>query len=87
MADNPYYDAYETSLCSLSEHDWQILSNRHARGIDWYVHKLGSRWEVIDLFGKNIPLFKTKRQAGEFADNLLLATSRYRAGKRLGFIT
>ena len=87
MTANPYFDANETSLSKLSEHDWAILSSRWSKGIDWYVHKLGSQWEVIESFGKKIPLFKTKRAAGEFADNLLLAESRYRAGKRLGFIT
>ena len=86
MKYNPYYDAHETSLSKLNEHDWMILSSRWGRGIDWYVHKIGSQWAIIDAFG-HWPLFKTKRAAGEAADNLLLAESRYRSGKRLGFIT
>jgi hypothetical protein len=32
-----------------SEHDWHITSNRCARGIDWYVTKVGNKWAISDI--------------------------------------
>jgi hypothetical protein len=75
---------YRTSLNRLSEHDWHILSNTWARGVDHYVFKVGRRgWRILDTFG-NFPIFKTKKAAEEAASNLLLAESAYRAAKRNG---
>ena len=71
----------ETSLARLSEHDWQILSNTWARGVDWYVQKIGRKWAPIEIFGA-FPLFKTKREAEAAATTLLLWESRNRALKR-----
>lgn len=72
----------ETSLARLDDHEWQILSNTWARGVDWYVRKIGRRgWTPIDIFG-TFPLFKTKREAEQAATTLLLWESRNRALKR-----
>lgn len=56
---------------------WTILHHRWARGIDWYVHKVGTRWAILEAFGR-FPHFRTKRAAGEVADALILAESRWR---------
>lgn len=78
--------AHETSLSALSDHDWQVLSNRWARGIEWMVQKVGTRhWiisEVVPQF-KAFGLFKTKREAFEAVTNLILAESHWRAAQRL----
>lgn len=75
--------AHETSLSKLSEHDWQVLSNRWARGVDWYVRKVGKRhWTPIEALGR-FPLFTTKKAAELAATNLILAESHWRAAKRL----
>lgn len=81
---------HRTSLSDMSEHDWNILSARWARGIDWMVHKLGARhWEIVGFPTHNagFPLFKTKREAHQKATDLLLAESHYRAAKRNGLPT
>jgi hypothetical protein len=70
-----------TSLGRLSEHDWQILSNRWARGVDWYVEKIGRYWAPAEVFGR-FPLFKTKRAAEEAATKLFLAESHHRAWRQ-----
>lgn len=75
---NPFYAAHETSLSKLSDHDWRILNSRFLRGIDWYVEKIGSRWYPSEAFG-NWPPFRTKRAAGEAAENLVMAEVRHRA--------
>lgn len=72
--------AHETSLSGLSNHDWQILHNRWARGIDWVVSKVGGGWMLSESFG-NFPLFKTKKAAYEAGTNLILAEARYRMGR------
>jgi hypothetical protein len=71
---------YETSLSSLSEHDWQILRNRWARGINWFVCKLGRKWTLTSDFG-SFPLFTTKTAAYEAGTALILAESAYRQQK------
>ena len=71
----------QTSLGRLSDTEWTMLSNRWARGVDWYVQKIGSQWAPADVFGK-FPLFKTKRAAEEAASKLFLAESLHRAWKR-----
>jgi hypothetical protein len=78
---NPYYDAYETSLSRLSNHDWRILDSRWARGIDWIVYKVGKKWALIDDFGR-FPLFTTKKAAYEAGTKLILAESRWRAAQQ-----
>lgn len=75
---NPFYNAHETSLSKLSDHDWNVLRHRAARGIDWTVEKIGRKWAVQSCFG-NFPMYRTKREAGEVAGNLILAESRWRA--------
>jgi hypothetical protein len=69
----------ETSLSKLSEHDWQIIRNRWARGVDWVVSKCGKKWQIMGDLGKGFPLFKTKKEAYEAATNLLLMESHHRA--------
>lgn len=78
MSSNPFYDAYETSYSKLSEHDWNVLRHRAARGIDWTVEKVGKHWAVQDCFGR-FPLYRTKREAGAVVSNLICAESRWRA--------
>ena len=78
MTINPFYAAHETSLSRLPEHDWQILRNRSHRGINWTVEKLGRRWLVQGCFG-NFPSYRTKHEAGEMIDNLIIAESHHRA--------
>ena len=73
----------ETSLSKLSEHDWKVLSSRHSRGIDWMVHKMGRHWVITPSELKGFPLFKTKREAYEAADNLILAESHWRLHCRM----
>jgi len=68
---------HETSLSKLDNHDWQILSHRWARGIDWCVEKIGRKWAVQACFG-NFPLFKTKTAAYNTVSALILAESRHR---------
>jgi hypothetical protein len=75
---NPFYDAHETSLSHLSDHDWNVLKSRWHKGVDWYVHKTGSRWTIIEAIGK-FPLFRTKRHACQVADDLMLAESHWRS--------
>lgn len=79
---NATIDAYETSLSKLSEHDWNVLRNTWARGIDWYVCKVGSKWTLSRVFPGAWPLYKTKKAAGEAADNLICAEARWRAANR-----
>jgi hypothetical protein len=71
----------ETSLSKLSEHDWSILSNRWARGIDWNIEKLGKKWHILGDTG-GFPLFKTKSAAYDALTNLILAESHHRAWLR-----
>lgn len=78
---NPFHDAHETSLSRLDEHDWQVLSNGWSRGIDWNVSKLGRHWVLPEAFGK-FPLFRTKREAYDAGDALIIAESHWRARQR-----
>lgn len=81
--DNPYYDVHETSLSKLSEHDWNVLSSRWRRGIDWNVAKLGKRhWYILGEQFKAWRLFKTKTAAYEAHNVIMLAEARSRAAKR-----
>jgi len=71
-----------TSLGRLSEHDWRVLSNRWARGIDWVVQKCGARhWRLLEDLG-GFPLFLTKRAAYEAGGRLILAEAQHRAWLR-----
>jgi len=79
MSANPFYDAHETSLSKLDDHDWHILSSRWHRGIDWTVGKVGKRWEITGRLGEGFPLFKTKTAAHDAASTLILMESRYRS--------
>ncbi len=74
---NPFYDAYETSLSKLSEHEWRILQSTWARGEDYWIYKVGKKWALIDAFG-GFPLFKTKTAAHDAGTKLILAESRHR---------
>jgi hypothetical protein len=67
-----------TSLGSLSENDWQIISNNWARGIDWVVCKVGRKWMIMGQLGAGFPNFKTKTAAHDAATNLVLAESLHR---------
>jgi len=75
---NPFYDAYETSLSHLNEHEWNVLRHTWARGIDWYVGKVAKRWMITLPAFKGFPHYKTKKAAGEAASNLILAEARWR---------
>ncbi len=75
---NPFYDTYETSLGKLSGHDWNVLTSRWNHGIDYNIGKVGKRWEILS-FADAHPIFKTKREAYTYAENLILAESRHRA--------
>jgi hypothetical protein len=76
---NPFHAAHDTSLSSLSDHDWQVLRSRWHKGIDWNVGKLGRFWQVTGDCFKGAPLFKTKKAAFDYASNLILAESHWRA--------
>lgn len=76
---NPFYDAHETSLSTLSEHDWSVLRNTVARGVDYFVGKLGRRWQIILPAFSTFPLYRTKTAAYEACSNLVIAESRWRA--------
>lgn len=68
--------APSTPLSRLSEHDWRIAQSRWSRGCDWYIRKVGRKWEIT-LF--DYPqTFTTKRAAIDFADSMLLSESRIR---------
>ena len=71
----------KTSLSHMDNHDWNVISNTWASGIDWCVGKLGRKW-VITLPIGNFPLFKTKTAAYDAATKLILLESRHRAWKR-----
>ena len=79
---DPFYAAYETSLSKLDDHEWNIIRNRWARGIDWCVGKVGRKWQVIDCFGRGWPLFKTKTAAHDAVSNLVVAESHWRGKLR-----
>lgn len=66
-----------TNLSHLSNHDWQIISSRWSRGIDWIVSKKGSRWQPMQSL--MLPTYKTKRAAYEAATDLVLRESSHRA--------
>lgn len=70
-----------TSLSGLSESEWSQLSCQWARGVSWYVSKVGRKWAVSEAFGK-FPLFKTKRAAHDAATNLFLWEARCRSARR-----
>jgi hypothetical protein len=77
--------AHSTSLSTLSDHEWHILSSRWSRGIDWTVCKMGRKW-IINIDHPSFrafPLFRTKTAAYDAATNLILAESRYRASRRI----
>lgn len=81
---------YRTSLGALNDHDWNVLSNRWSRGIDWIVQKVGKRhWELIGFPTVNagFPLFTTKTAAYDAGSKLILAESHYRSAKRHGLPT
>lgn len=67
----------ETSLSRLSDHDWHVLSNTWASGVDYYVRKVGRNWVPMDIFGA-FPLFKTKREAEQAATTLFMAEASNR---------
>lgn len=79
---NPFADAYETSLSSLSHHDWCVLSSRYGRGIDHFVEKLSKGWAIMGAEFRAFPIFKTKKAAYEAASKLILAESRWRYAKQ-----
>lgn len=68
-----------TSLGSLSDHDWQIIRHRWARGIDWNVQKVGKRhWEIVGRIGQGFPLFRTKKAAYDIGDELVRREALHR---------
>lgn len=71
-------ETHETSLSSLSDHDWQVLHNTWARGIDWFVENINGKW--LPTFG-NFPLFRTKSAAYDAGTALVLAEARYRMSR------
>lgn len=81
--DVTYCQAHPTSLSHLSEAEWSQVSNRWSRGIDWNVHKAGSRWEIGGEHFQGFPLFRTKTAAYNAAETLILAESRWRGYQRL----
>lgn len=66
-----------TTLSNLSEHDWQIISNRWSRGIDWVVTKSGSRWAPMPSL--MLPTCRTKKEAYNAATDLVLREASHRA--------
>lgn len=50
----------------------QMAINNWTRGIDWCVRKVGKKWALLDCFG-NFPLFKTKKEAYEYATRFVLS--------------
>jgi hypothetical protein len=76
-------DEMETSLSQLTESEWNEARNRWARGIDGCVEKVGKKWSVSPAISSGFPLFKTKREAGEAADRLVLLESKCRLHKTL----
>lgn len=72
-----------TSLSTLSEHDWQVLSNHWAMfGIDGTVAKVGRKWEIMGKLGTGFPLFTTKKRAFDVASELVCLEGRHRAWAR-----
>lgn len=75
---NPFFDAHETSLGRLSEHDWRVLSAHHSMFSAYSLcRKLGRKW-TVEGFGLTGPLFKTKTAAAEYVTDLVLAEGRHR---------
>lgn len=66
-----------TCLSILTEHDWQVLRNRWARGIEWNVEKRGRRWALP--FGGFKP-FKTKTAAYNAGAEVVCREAAIRAG-------
>lgn len=66
-----------TTLSHLTNHDWQIISSRWSRGIDWVVTKRGSRW--MPMPSLMLPTYRTKKAAYEAATDLVLRESSHRA--------
>lgn len=76
---NPFYDAYETSLNRLDDHDWNVLRSHWAQfGSFSFCRKLGRKW-TVEGFGITGPLFGNKRDAADYVDKLICAASRWRA--------
>jgi len=70
----------------LTDSEWSQLSNRWARGIDWCVRRLGTRWTVGDTFAALVdpaargwPLWNTKVACYDALTALVLAEARRRA--------
>lgn len=69
-----------TTLSHLSNSEWQQISNRWSRGIDWIVTKHGNRWAVMPSL--MLPTYQTKKAAYEAATDLVLRESTHRALNR-----
>ena len=76
---NPFHDAHSTSLSSLADHDWSVVSNRWNRGCDWNIDKVGRKWQILGDIGKAFPLFTTKTAAYDAGSHLVIAESHWRA--------
>lgn len=70
-----------TSLSNLSDHEWQILSSRWARGMSWVCVKVGRKWSTMND-GLGFPLFNTKREAYDRTNALICTEARHRAWVR-----
>lgn len=79
--------AYKTSLNDLPADDFLFIKNHwHRYGENAFVQKLGRKWQPTEVRGgfKSAPLFDTKKAAGEYVTNLILAASRWEAAKKEG---
>ena len=67
------------TMNALTDHDWHILSNSWARGIDYVIFKGTKRncWTVHHLAGMGT--FTTKKAAYETFTNALISESHRRS--------
>lgn len=79
------HEPLTSSLGTLSDSEWNQLSARWGRGIDWIVHKVGRKWEIGGRLGQGFPLFTTKTAAYEMATNLILRESHHRAWLKMPY--
>lgn len=50
----------------------KIMIANWAKGIDWCVEKIGTKWCPLEVFG-NFPLYNTKKAAFEAVEKLILS--------------